>query len=63
MNPMTRIRTIGLAIALLALTAVPARADLTAFIGANTTAEGGANAGSDYVVQRYNDAGTLLGRT
>lgn len=31
------------------------------FIGANTTAEGGANAGSDYVVQRYNDAGTLLG--
>ena len=37
MNPMTRIRTVGLAIALLALTSVPARADLTAFIGANTT--------------------------
>ena len=34
---MTRIRTAGLAIALLALTAAPARADLTAFIGANTT--------------------------
>jgi opacity protein-like surface antigen len=34
---MTRIRTIGLAVALLALTSVPARADLTAFLGANTT--------------------------
>jgi opacity protein-like surface antigen len=34
---MTRIRTAGLAFALVALTAVPARADLTAFIGANTT--------------------------
>ena len=34
---MTRIRTVGLAIALLAVTSVPARADLTAFIGANTT--------------------------
>jgi opacity protein-like surface antigen len=37
MNPMTRIRTIGLAVALLALTSVPARADLTAFLGANMT--------------------------
>ena len=34
---MTRIRTVGLAVVLLALTSVPARADLTAFIGANTT--------------------------
>jgi opacity protein-like surface antigen len=34
---MTRIRTAGIAVALLALTAIPARADLTAFIGANTT--------------------------
>ena len=34
---MTRIRTVVLASVLLALTAVPARADLTAFIGANTT--------------------------
>jgi opacity protein-like surface antigen len=34
---MTRIRTFALASALLACTAVPARADLTAFIGANTT--------------------------
>jgi opacity protein-like surface antigen len=34
---MTRTRTIGLAVMLLALNAVPARADLTAFIGANTT--------------------------
>jgi hypothetical protein len=34
---MTRTRTVGLAVVLLALTAVPARADLTAFIGANTT--------------------------
>ena len=37
MDPMTRTRTVGLALVLLALTAVPARADLTAFIGANTT--------------------------
>ena len=28
---------------------------------ANTTAEGGANAGSDYDINRYDDAGTLLG--
>lgn len=34
---MTRIRTAGIAVALLAVTAIPARADLTAFIGANTT--------------------------
>jgi opacity protein-like surface antigen len=34
---MTRMRTAGLAVLLLTLTAVPARADLTAFIGANTT--------------------------
>jgi hypothetical protein len=34
---MTRTRTVGLAVVLLALTSVPARADLTAFIGANTT--------------------------
>jgi opacity protein-like surface antigen len=34
---MTRIRTLIFAAALLAVTAVPARADLTAFIGANTT--------------------------
>ena len=34
---MTRIRTAGIAVALLALTPAPARADLTAFIGANTT--------------------------
>jgi hypothetical protein len=37
MDPMTRTRTVGLAVVLLALTAVPARADLTAFIGANMT--------------------------
>jgi hypothetical protein len=37
MDPMTRIRTVALAVVLLALTSVPARADLTAFIGANTT--------------------------
>jgi opacity protein-like surface antigen len=37
MDPMTRIRTVALASLLLALTPVPARADLTAFIGANTT--------------------------
>jgi len=34
---MTRIRTAGLALLLLGLTSVPARADLTAFLGANTT--------------------------
>ena len=34
---MTRIRTAGIAVVLLALTSVPARADITAFIGANTT--------------------------
>jgi opacity protein-like surface antigen len=34
---MTRTRTAGIAVALLALTAIPARADITAFIGANTT--------------------------
>jgi opacity protein-like surface antigen len=34
---MTRVRTLIFAAALLAVTAVPARADLTAFIGANTT--------------------------
>ena len=34
---MTRIRTAAIAIVLLALTSVPARADITAFIGANTT--------------------------
>ena len=34
---MTRIRTAGIADVLLALTSVPARADITAFIGANTT--------------------------
>ena len=34
---MTRIRTVGIALVLLALTSVPARADITAFIGANTT--------------------------
>ena len=34
---MTRIRTAGIAVALLAFTSVPARADITAFIGANTT--------------------------
>jgi opacity protein-like surface antigen len=34
---MTRTRTVGLVVVLLALSAVPARADLTAFIGANTT--------------------------
>ena len=37
MDGMTRIRTAGLAVALLALTSAPARADITAFIGANTT--------------------------
>jgi len=34
---MNRIRTAGLALALIALSALPARADITAFIGANTT--------------------------
>lgn len=34
---MTRIRSAGIAILLLALTSAPARADITAFIGANTT--------------------------
>jgi opacity protein-like surface antigen len=34
---MTRIRTAALAVALLAVTSTPARADITAFIGANTT--------------------------
>ena len=34
---MTRIRTVGLAVVLLALASVPARADITVFIGANTT--------------------------
>jgi len=37
MEGMTRIRTVGLAALLLALSAAPARADLTAFIGANLT--------------------------
>lgn len=29
-------------------------------IGSNSTAEGGSNAGSDFVLNRYNDAGTLI---
>ena len=37
MGIMSRIRTLGLAGALLALAATPARADITGFIGANTT--------------------------
>ena len=37
MEAMSPIRTAGMAVALLALTSVPARADITAFIGANTT--------------------------
>ena len=37
MDDMTRIRTVGIAVALLALTSAPAMADVTAFIGANTT--------------------------
>ena len=37
MDGMTRIRTAGLAVVLLALTSCPARADITAFLGANTT--------------------------
>ena len=34
---MTRLRTAGIALVLLTLSSVPARADITAFIGANTT--------------------------
>jgi opacity protein-like surface antigen len=34
---MTRIRTAGIAVVLLALTSAPARADITAFLGADTT--------------------------
>jgi opacity protein-like surface antigen len=34
---MTRMRAAGIAVALLALTSAPARADITGFIGANTT--------------------------
>lgn len=30
-------------------------------VGKNSTAESGANAGSDYVIQRYDDTGALLG--
>jgi len=37
MGSMTRMRTAGIAALLLTLTAAPARADLTAFLGANTT--------------------------
>ena len=37
MDAMTRMRTGGIALALLALTSAPARADITGFIGANTT--------------------------
>ena len=37
MESMHRIRTAGLALALLALASAPARADITGFIGANTT--------------------------
>src|SRR4051812_23579223 len=37
MGSMPRIRPAGIAVLLLALTAAPARADLTAFLGANTT--------------------------
>src|SRR5438128_10585382 len=37
MEPMGRIRTLGMVGALVVLTAVPAHADITAFIGANTT--------------------------
>ena len=37
MDAMTRLRTAGIALVLLALSSVPARADITAFIGANTT--------------------------
>ncbi len=42
MDPMNRIRTLGLVGALVAVTATPARADITAFIGANTKVRGGA---------------------
>jgi opacity protein-like surface antigen len=34
---MTRMRTAGIAVALLALASAPARADITGFLGANTT--------------------------
>jgi opacity protein-like surface antigen len=37
MEPMTRIRTAGIAVALLVVSSTPARADITAFIGANMT--------------------------
>src|SRR5437660_6263570 len=37
MEPMGRIRTLGMVGALVVLTAVPAHADITAFLGANTT--------------------------
>ena len=37
MDGMHRIRTLGVAVILLGLTAAPARADITAFIGANMT--------------------------
>src|SRR3954470_3870609 len=37
MGSMPRMRTAGIAVLLLTLTAAPARADLTAFLGANTT--------------------------
>ena len=37
MDAMTRMRTAAIAAVLLGLTAAPARADITAFIGANTT--------------------------
>ena len=37
MDAMTRLRTAGIALVLLTLSSVPARADITAFIGANTT--------------------------
>ena len=37
MEAMSRMRTLGMVGALLTLTATPARADITAFIGANTT--------------------------
>jgi hypothetical protein len=37
MDAMTRMRTAGIAVALLALTSAPASADITGFIGANMT--------------------------
>src|SRR5437867_9234752 len=37
MDPMSRMRTLGMVGTVLALTATPARADVTGFIGANTT--------------------------